>query len=180
MIPKSIIDLCRSLPGSEPELRARADEFNSLLSEIVFSKPSLGLAEVTFIDGDTDVWARPFHGFGVQKPVRLDECMCGEFTRTDDDKIFGHSTHCLTPVPDYLNSIAAAKAATDAMTGRGCGHYMREIYDGRRRLVRWRIYFPHGQMIDLERYAEAAALTEELARSAACVLAAEAMRQSAK
>lgn len=165
---ESIIDLCRSLPGSEPELRARALDFTRAVCVQVMGWQEV--ADVSEIPtermGDT-VYFEPFAG------------VVGDVSGNDVGSVLvyaGGDAYKFNP----MVYIADAKAATDATIKRGCGHYMREIYDGRQRLVRWRIYFPHGQMINLERYAKAAVSTEELARSAACVLAADAMRQSAK
>jgi len=119
---KTIIELCRALPDSEAELRARADEFN----ETVYL--SLGSPE------------------------------------GQRDRI----------MPDYIGSIADAKAATDALLKLGarsleiycrdadaycCGVLVRNLSCGYAKWVK----------------AEAEASTEPLARSACALLAANAL-----
>jgi hypothetical protein len=114
---KSIIDLCRSLPNSEPELRARADEFCLEIEKHV-QVPT--------------AWRRR----------------------------------------DYVNNIADAKAATDTILSKK-ESWMLIGYDGQY----WRVQM-RGVIDEWQVYVRAT--TEELARSAACVLAVDAMRQSAK
>jgi len=118
---KSIIDLCRELPGSEPELRGRAEEFNRA------------------------VW------LAVSKDM---------YSATQG-------------TPDYLNSIAGAKAATDRMIERGCWLQVISVGRGYECAITW--ISPEG---DVPPYPQAIikASTEELARSAAALLAAEASR----
>lgn len=117
---KSIVDLCREPPDSEPELRERAEEFNR------------------------SVW----------------------LAVADDMYSATQGT------PDYLNSIADAKAATDRMVERGCWLQVTSVGRGYECAITW--ISPEG---DVPPYPQAIikASTEELARSAACVLAAEAM-----
>lgn len=126
---KSIFDLCRELPASEPELRGRAGEFNRA------------------------VW------------VAVSKNMYSAIQGT----------------PDYLNSIADAKAATDRMI-ETAGTTLNIHFDHVNRLYfveirrsrktggnEWTSDYVRDQV-------QALASTEELARSAAALLAAEAMK----
>jgi len=110
----TILDLVRALPASEPELRARKDEFNRA------------------------VWL----AVGVGVP----ESVLGAF--------------------DYMDDIQHAKAATDALVARGYSMRLMEIYNGKDQLIRCRIY-----SMDCLKSIDADALTEQLARSAAALLA---------
>lgn len=120
---KSILDLCRQLPDSEPEIREREREFD--------------------------------------ETVRL----------ATEPETYGRQ---------YLRCISDAKAATDAMIAKGwqfdCGTvgYDADNWSAAFRRPRQGVDKPH--KFDRECVA-AAASTEELARSAACVLAAEAMKE---
>ena len=117
---KSIPDLCRLLPDSEPEIRARADEFNRA------------------------IW------LAVAKDM---------YTATQG-------------TPDYLNSIADAKAATDTMIAKGC--WLRIVCVGRgyECAITWVNQDGRIQTPDIILRAS----TEELARSAAALLASEAIK----
>lgn len=112
---KSIFDLCRELPGSEPELRERAEDFNRA------------------------VW----------------------LAVADDMYSATRGT------PNYLNSIADAKAATDRMIEKGW-----QLNGGFNPFERVWWYLLYRQPITIE----VTASTEPLARSAAALLAAEAMK----
>lgn len=111
---KSILDLCRSLPDSEPEIREREREFD--------------------------------------ETVRL----------ATEPETYGRQ---------YLRCISDAKAATDAVCAMG--YRLEILYSG----GRWTVEFYRLPTKDTVISAEVFASTEELARSAACVLAAEAMKE---
>ena len=116
---KTILDLCRELPTSEAELRARADEFNEAVYLL------LGSPE-------------------------------GKHDRV---------------LPDYIGSIAAAKAAADALIGRG----FRIRIECTKGLWNVWLYWPLDSS-DPKKVMWLAASTEEAARSACALLAANAMR----
>ena len=153
---KAILDLCRELPdaAAEAELRARAGEFTSAICSQIFD------------------WR------GVQNQSEL---LVNARTRENEkETVFyfdGGSSGTLTVyAPDGgsfqfnpADRIADAKAATDAIAARAgvwfiCG------FDG----ARWRVKL-HSEEDGWE--AEVAASTEQLARAACALLAAEAMRK---
>ena len=149
---KSILDLCRELPASEPVIRERAREFGAVLGEKVLSwqwRVSAGTGR------------RCLYPPG-RYPAHMRELADGaEDLVTDWDGM---------PLPDPF-SIADAKAATDAMRAKLWTFYIQAEYDldfTSCKMWTW----GKGQVIEV--LAEAS--TEELARSAAALLAAEAMR----
>jgi hypothetical protein len=145
---KSILDLCRELPASEPEIRARAGEFNNLVAERVTGVVCC------------DRWSM------------LQVTMAGV--------IYGKTCNhekC-TPIqrfPNYLSSITAAKTATDAIIASATGGAWWEFWlHNTASGFQCELYHREGYSILARVVAQAS--TEELARSAACVLAAEAMK----
>jgi hypothetical protein len=78
-------------------------------------------------------------------------------------------------MPDYLNSIADAKAATDAIIASATGGAWWEFWlHNTAGGFHCELHYREGYSIYARVVAQAS--TEELARSAACVLAAEAMK----
>lgn len=131
---KSILDLCRLLPDSEPEIRKRWAEFNVEVAEKV-----MRLNRSDYAYKDTD---------GREQYFATDSA-----------------------APDYIDTIADAKAATDAVCAMG--YRLEILYSG----GRWTVEFYRLPTKNTVISAEVFASTEELARSAACVLAAEAMKE---
>jgi hypothetical protein len=112
----TILDLCRQLPASEPELRARVSEFNEAVGAIVFRHKILGRTAVCYVDGE-EIWPEGVTPKSVpytEKSVYLQVCHCDRIMY-DEEISFGHSLNCQAVLPDYINSIADAKAATDAL-----------------------------------------------------------------
>lgn len=117
----TIIELCRLLPGSEPELRARADEFNLAIEQ------------------------------ALQVPTRW-------------------------TARDYMNNIADAKAATDAVLALGAKSL--EIYCREAAAYSCAVLVPNSSRGYVEWVnVEAEASTEPLARSACALLAANAIKR---
>jgi hypothetical protein len=165
---KTILELCRALPDSEPELRARRDEFNAAVSAVVFGQPSLGNAHVTYIDGEYDVWGAPFSGHSVLRPVRLGLCGCAGYD-PEDGRLFGHATFCLEPIPNYMGDIKDAKAATDVMLAGGFS--LRVDYT--KGLWNVYLYWPNSKEVTW-----CAGSTEEIARAAVAYLDAVAIESA--
>lgn len=150
---KSILDLCRDLPASEPETRERAREFGAVLGEKV-----LGWQwRVSASTGRRCLYPLGRH------PAHMRELADGaEDLVTDWDGM---------PLPDPF-SIADAKTATDAMIARGCLIFTVGIDPT---LHKCEITF-HDLDTQVKWEVGAYATTEELARSAAALLAAEVMK----
>lgn len=150
---KSIIELCRNLPHSEQELRERLGELDEQLAI------ALGIEACS----GWDLLGADANGAHIIKLCNHAEGKCDPLESW--------------PRP-YSTNIEWAKVATDATK---CGNYYREVWYGKGKdYHRWRLYFPGGRIINLERYAEATARTEELARAACALLALEAMSQSGR
>jgi len=150
---KSIIDLCRSLPNSEPELRARALDFTRVVCVQVMGWQEV--ADVSEIPtermGDT-VYFEPFAG------------VVGDVSGNDAGSVLvyaGGDVYKFNP----MVYIADAGAATDAILSKKESR-MLIGYDGQH----WRVQM-RGVIDEWQVYARATA--EELTRSAACVLAAQ-------
>lgn len=145
---KSILDLCRELPASEPEIRARAGGFNNLVAERVTGVVCCDrwlMLQVTMA------------GAAYGKTCNHEQCAP------------------IQRFPDYLSSITAAKAATDAIIASATGGAWWEFWlHNTASGFHCELHYREGHSIHARVVAQAS--TEELARSAACVLAAEAMK----
>lgn len=159
---KSILELCQSLPDSEPELRARADKFAAEIAERV-----MGWRAVYLRANKRD------HGcfIGGHYTTReacaadcIEECEPVLFWANASGDTFGETEDNWNP----LVNIADAKAATDAMRARlQVPFQCAQVQD------KWRASFYLATS-----FITALASTEPLARSAAAYLAAMAMSKS--
>ena len=168
---KTIIELCRELPGSEPELRERHKEFC-----IDVAEKCLGWHLVYVVAYS------PSHFIGGHFQSRDDcaaKCQPDQFAlalwANGSESTFGKNEFNWNP----LSKIAHAKTATDAMIARGwqfdCGTVDYAIDDWSVALRRPRQGVDKPHKFDRECIV-AEATTEPLARSAAALLAAEAMK----
>jgi len=164
----TIIELCRALPDSEPELRARADEFNEAVALLLEPKPEpitarqlrerVGMDEwysTEIVLSDRGLW-----GAEIGTDHNLDSQ--GVFDLARDDVNVVWKTNC-----DAMDDIADAKAATDALIGEG---FQMEILLSKETRLWWcSLYLHRGVDVEVE------ASTEEVARSACALLAANAL-----
>lgn len=172
---KSIIDLCRLLPNSEPELRARALDFTrAVCVQVMGWQEVADVSEIPTERMSDTIYFEPFAG------------VVGDVSGNDVGSVLvyaGGDAYKFSP----LVYIADAKAATNAMIGRGFGFELELFSSGK-----WFVNMSQSVPILQARSplvaftplsmdsASATASTEELARSAACVLAAEALAKAAK
>jgi hypothetical protein len=173
---KTIIELCQSLPDSEPELRSRAGEFNEAVALLLEPKPEpitarqlrerVGMDEwysTEIVLSDRGLW-----GAEIGTDHNLDSQ--GVFDLARDDVNVVWKTNC-----DAMDDIADAKAATDALLKLGarsleiycrdaeaycCGVLVRNLSCG---YAKWVAVCTE-------------ASTEEAARSACALLAANALK----
>lgn len=138
---KTIIELCKGLPATESELRARAEEFGREMALKVMGWGIHSRNTVFYVD-----------------PAKVDSVI--------ESKDIRHNRNKYNP----LNNIADAKAATDAVGKRGATFRVTINRDGSA-LVEAQCW--SGDEIIAEVRAEAS--TEECARAAAALLAADAM-----
>ncbi len=168
---KSILELCRALPDSEPELRSRAGEFNEAVALLLEPKPEPITARQLRERVGMDEWYstevvlsdRGLWGAEIGTDHNLDSQ--GVFDLARDDVNVVWKTNC-----DAMNDIADAKAATDALIGRG----FRIRIECTKGLWNVWLYWP----LDSSNPKEVtwlAASTEEVARSACALLAANAL-----
>jgi hypothetical protein len=145
---KSILNLCEELPASEPEIRARAGEFNNLVAERVTGVVCCDrwlMLQVTMA------------GAAYGKTCNHEKCAP------------------IQRFPDYLNSITDAKTATDRIIASATGGAWWEFWLHNTAIgFHCELYHREGYSILARVVAQAS--TEELARSAACVLAAATMK----
>lgn len=142
----TILDLCRRLPDSEPELRARTREFGALLGEHVLGwtwrKSSFSGCRCLY---PPNQWPRH-----MTEPARGHELLVFDWDSM--------------PLPDPWE-LSRAKAATDMMIARGWRVEITSIESA------WMVEFWHGATgFDLRVVVTAS--TEALARAAAALLAA--------
>lgn len=159
---KSIIDLCRSLPNSEPELRARALDFTrAVCVQVMGWQEVADVSEIPAERTSDTVYFEPFAG------------VVGDVSGNDVGSVLvyaGGDAYKFNP----MVYIADAKVTTDQICQFLQVPFQVEWFNNK-----WRASF-YFKSSFTTRFITVFTSTEELARSAACVLAAEAMRQSAK